>query len=232
MPSVPAPRRITDSQFDELVANARLIEKSGSREKVYLTADDDIIKLTYRKRLLSSALLSPYARRFWRNAHRLHERGIHTVRCRELCYQPSRQRHLVIYPRLPGETLRERLARDEPANVLLKSMATFLATLHRKGIYFRSVHFGNVLIDDDGRFGLIDVADVRFASGPLSPLKRARNFRHLLHDTRDIERLDQFGFDRFLGIYLTHCGLDSNRTWRLRRWIHRFAPAFVPECCG
>lgn len=42
---------------------------------------------------------------------------------------------------------------------LLHALEFFLASLHGWGVYFRSLHFGNVIVTEAGAFGLIDVAE-------------------------------------------------------------------------
>lgn len=51
--------------------------------------------------------------------------------------------------------------------------------LHRKGIYFRSLHLGNVILTPNGEFGLIDFSDMRIYPWPLPKFMRVRNIRRL-----------------------------------------------------
>ena len=219
--------RISDAQFAELTRDARLVECAGSNEKVFFTPDGLVIKLTYLKRLFSSALLVPYATRFCRNARRLHSLGIRSVECRKIYYQPSRRRHLVIYPFMAGETLRTRLRAGEDPQQLLDGMARLFAKLHARGVYFRSTHFGNILIDARGAWSLIDIADMSISRHPLDVPHRARNFRHLLHSREDTRYLEQFGFERFLETYFSHSTLEGASQAKLRHRLRSTAAPFT-----
>lgn len=52
-------------------------------------------------------------------------------------------------------------------------------------MYFRSLHFGNVVQTPENQLGLIDIADLRCQRRALSDSKRLRNFAHLLRYKQD-----------------------------------------------
>ena len=87
----------------------------------------------------------------------------------------------VLYRPLPGDTLRNHWRRidAEQRSIEVRQFGAFLAHLHQSGVYFRSLHLGNVLYTPDGDFGLIDFLDIRFKSRPLRPTLIRRNFEHL-----------------------------------------------------
>ena len=64
--------------------------------------------------------------------------------------------------RWPGKTLRQVL-RDATGDSsgLIRLLGQFMARLHEKGICFRSLHLGNVVLTPDHELGLIDIADMR-----------------------------------------------------------------------
>ena len=218
---------ITATEFDRLRAGARLLENDVRGEKVLLTPDNRIIKLFYPRRRFTSARIYPYAFRFWNNTQRLQKKGITTIQCEQLRYDRQQQRHMITYPLLPGTTLRDCLQEHRCGAEYLAKLAAFLATLHARGILFRSIHLGNILVLEDGGFGLIDVADMTIRHWPLGLYRRARNFRHLLHDRRDRETLCRYGYGRFLAEYETAAGLSGYRSRLLRILIRRYAPAFA-----
>jgi hypothetical protein len=91
-------------------------------------------------------------------------------------------------------------------------MAGYLADLHERRVYFRAVHFGNVLVLPDGGFGLIDVSEARFRRGPIPPRLRARNFKHMLRYPEDVAALTGYGLARFVRTYLERAALaDRDR---------------------
>jgi hypothetical protein len=217
---------ITATEFDRLRAGARVLEYDGRGEKVLLTPDNRIIKLFYPRRRFTSARIYPYALRFWNNTQRLRHKGITTIQCEQLRYDRERQRHLITYPLLPGTPLRDCLQENRCNDQHLVKLAIFMATLHARGVLFRSIHLGNILVLEDGEFGLIDVADLTIRRWPLGLFRRARNFRHLLHDRRDRETLRGYGYSRFLEEYETAAGISGYRSRLLRTLIRRYAPAF------
>jgi hypothetical protein len=227
MPLPPRSTPISTAEFEQLRAGARLLESDYRGEKVLLTPDNRIIKLFYPRRKFTSARIYPYAHRFWNNASQLQEKGIISIHCEQLRHDRQNRRHLISYPLLPGTTLRDRLAETSNTDDYLEKLATYLVTLHAKGILFRSIHLGNILVLDTGDYGLIDVADMSIQQRPLGLLKRARNFRHLLHDRRDREKFLAYGYGRLLENYETAAGISGHRRTLLRRFIRHYAPAMA-----
>jgi tRNA A-37 threonylcarbamoyl transferase component Bud32 len=199
-----AVKRIDHSRYLELLTEAKVLERDGYGEKVLALADGTLIKIFRRKRWLSTALFLPYARRFVRNTRLLAERGVLTVCVVDTTYCPTVGRHLVTYQPLPGATLRQALEDlTSERRRLLLVFAQYVACLHRKGVYFRSLHFGNVIVPpDDGQLGLIDVADLSLHARPLSIRRRVRNFRHMLRYAQDRAALRECGWADFLNCYL------------------------------
>ena len=218
---------ISATEFERLSAGARVLERDKRGDKVLLTPDDHIIKLFYPRRRFTSARLYPYACRFCKNARRLQAKGVITVQCEQLRYDRQHGRHLIRYPLLPGDTLRDHLASHPDRDDLLTGLAAFLAELHSKGILFRSIHLGNILVLENDTFGLIDIADMSIQQRPLGLWQRARNFRHLLHDRRDRDVLEQYGYDRLLQNYEAAAGIRGYRSTLLRRLIRHAAPVMT-----
>jgi tRNA A-37 threonylcarbamoyl transferase component Bud32 len=110
----------------------------------------------------------------------------------------------VHYSPLPGSTLRQVLQGiTAPAvrQALVERFGKLMAQLHEQGIYFRSLHLGNVLVLDDGEFGLIDLADMRIYPSSLSLSLRKRNLRHMQRYTEDRRWLFEEHFDALLQGY-------------------------------
>ena len=194
-------RRISRTEYEALIRDARVLQEEVFGVKVWLLPDERVVKLFRTKRLITSARLLPYSTRFARNARRLRRRGIRTPEVLDTFHCPEIERHGVIYRRLPGESFAELLSRRRDASLVTR-LAAFLAELHEKGIYFRSVHPGNVLLAEDGALGLIDLQDVRFWPWPLSQNARARNFRHLFASDPNSLEVRAFGYEPFVERYL------------------------------
>jgi hypothetical protein len=141
--------------------------------------DGNILKLFRRKRLFSSALLKPYSARFINNATRLKELGVPTLEV--LAHYKLQQPRMtaVLYRPLPGKTLRQ-LSNQENFSwqQRLPALVELIRSLHASGIYFRSLHLGNIVVTPENKLGLIDVADMRFLRSPLPHYLARRNLQH------------------------------------------------------
>lgn len=165
--------------------NATVLEADGSGDKVLLLEDGTILKLFRRKRLISSALVFPYARRFADNIQALKQRDIPCPDVIATYRIASISRDAVRYTPLPGLTLRQVLSQDGDHEQLRVELGAFIARLHDQGVYFRSLHLGNVILTPEAKLGLIDISDMKCQRRSLSQRKRLRNFQHLLRYKND-----------------------------------------------
>lgn len=200
-----------------------MLESDPHGPKVLRTRGGVILKLFRRKRLLTSALWDPYALRFARNAEGLAARGIASVTVRAVWHCPARARHVVAYDYLPGATLRQLASSRGLGTEDWQALGVFVARLHACGVYFRSLHLGNIVALDDGGFGLIDVADLHLHGRALGERLRVRNFRPLLADT---EVRHRSGASAACAAYLEAAcaGLPPRRR---RRFAARIREAFT-----
>ncbi|MCK1794037.1 lipopolysaccharide kinase InaA family protein [Pseudomonas violetae] len=162
-----------------MIEGARVLEADSYGPKVYLLQDGNILKLFRRKRLFSSAMFRPYSKRFIDNALELQKRGVPTLQVLQFYRLQDPGMTAVLYEPLPGETLRQVAAKegfDWQQN--LPELAELIRSLHKSGIYFRSLHLGNIVVTPDNRMGLIDVADMRFMRAPLPKHLIKRNLQH------------------------------------------------------
>jgi tRNA A-37 threonylcarbamoyl transferase component Bud32 len=157
--------------------------------KVLQLPDQSILKLFRLKRLLTSARLFPYTKRFQRNVSRLESLGIPTVAITAVYRIPVIKRTAVHYRFLPGMTLRDHCEKNGMNSHIAEKFGNFFSFLHQNGVYFRSIHFGNMVLTVDHRIGLIDVVDMRFRRMPLNMRMRIRNLRHLFRYGTDIDCL-------------------------------------------
>lgn len=162
-----------------LRANAMVLEYDLHGEKVLQLADGNYLKLFRRKRLISSAAWYPYAQRFADNALILKERAIPCPVVTATYRIPGIKRDAVLYAPLEGKSLRQIIRDGEDAPGLRTVLGRFVARLHAEGIYFRSLHLGNIVLSSSAEPGLIDIADLRARNSPLSPYLRRRNMQQL-----------------------------------------------------
>lgn len=173
------------TRYLALREGAQVLEADGSGDKVLRLTDGSILKLFRRKRLLSSAAWYPYAKRFADNCDALRERNIPCPSIRQVYRIASIERDAVHYDPLPGQTLRQMLDDEGDADPLRGQLGAFMATLHERGIYFRSAHLGNIVLTPEHQLGLIDIADMRVYRRPLSKTLRLRNFKHMVRYPQD-----------------------------------------------
>ena len=193
--------KISKADFTKLLEPHEVLERDKYGIKVLKTEDGKIIKIFRFKRFFSSALISPYAQRFQRNAEHLTKLGIKTVKVERVAYCPENKSHIVIYPMISGLSLRQLLG-QQYSSQLIDQLTGFIARLHDLGIYFRSLHMGNIIFTDNEEFALIDIADMRIHSQPLTANQRIRNFMHMLRYKKDKNLLSQFGIEKFFSRYL------------------------------
>jgi hypothetical protein len=203
-------KQLDHDSFEKMIAGATVISKDQYGDKVLQLSNGLMVKLFRLKRIFSSAVIWPYAKRFVLGARRLGELHIPSVKVIDAYRVKSIKRDIVVYEPLKGETLREALKNHEDKKTLLNGFAAFLAELHGKGVYFRSIHFGNVIVLPGGRFGLIDVSGLRIASSSLSVRKRVHNFKPIFRYKEDQEAILDLGLDPFMHGYVESSELPYN----------------------
>ena len=188
---------IKPEAFDQRCSNAQVIEADGLGPKVLRLADGRFLKVFRARRWYTSGSFNPYAERFASNAEQLRALGIPTPQILDL-YRLHDASSAVSYTPLPGLTLRQALQSLDNSlrESLIERFGQFMAQLHERGVYFRSLHLGNVLLMDDGEFGLIDIADLRIFPSPLRNALRQRNLRHMQRYPQDRAWLFETHFEQ------------------------------------
>ena len=171
--------RLAQDALNRMIEGARILEADSFGPKVYLLQDGNILKLFRRKRIFSSAMFRPYSKRFIDNVAGLQKRGVPTLQVLQFYRLQAPGMTAVLYEPLPGETLRQIAGKEGFTwQQTLPALAGLIRSLHSSGIYFRSLHLGNIVVTPDNRMGLIDVADMRFLRAPLPKHLIKRNLRH------------------------------------------------------
>ncbi len=219
--------RVGAAEFEALCAAGSVLERKQATGEIKVVRFSEsipalIIKVWHPKKLVSSARLNPYDRRFRRHARRLRALGFTAplvcgwgsigftgslVRSRFVCYEA-----------LPGVSLRE-LKPDAD----LPSAARFIARLHDRGVDFRSLHMGNLLQTEDRRHGLIDLTDCRFLRGPLPTELRIRRIAYFCTHKRDAAfMLQSERWLEFVEAYCQAAESDAVTAPRLRAGLASF----------
>ncbi len=197
------PRVLCTADAQNLRKRAQIIEEDGLGPKVLCLQDGSFLKLFRRRRWYTSESLNPYAQRFARNSQHLESLEITAPKVLAL-YLYKDGSSGVHYQPLPGRTARQVLESSstrEQRGALIMRLGRFIALLHQQGVYFRSLHLGNVLLLDNGQFGLIDLADMRILPSALSFGLRRRNLRHMQRYEQDRQWLFEENVEAFLHGY-------------------------------
>ncbi|HSC76204.1 MAG TPA: hypothetical protein VLB90_08215 [Pseudomonadales bacterium] len=165
--------------WQQMKSGCDIVEEDIFGVKVLHCSNGNYIKVFRVKHQISMARILNPAKRFCDNAERLRVLGIDTVAPLAL-YTIPHNRWAVCYRPLVGDTLRSLLKKSVLPENVIADLGAYIAQLHNQGIYFRSLHPGNVVLQPNGKLGLIDVLDCQFSwfKRPLNSWQRERNFRH------------------------------------------------------
>ncbi len=195
-------RIVTAQQLESWLATGMILEQDARGPKVVELESGQFLKIFHTRRHPLLARLRPATERFARNAEHLQQLGIATPRVVEV-FWIDRDRGVsgCLYEPLPGQSLEQiYLAAPHQVQQWLGSLAQFIRHLHRQGIYFRSLHLGNILRLPSGDYGLIDILDLQHKRRALNNWQIQRNFQHLRHYLKR-KRLPEFPIEQLIGLY-------------------------------
>ena len=215
---------------EQLCANAHVVEADGLGPKVLRLEDGSFLKLFRARRWYTSGRFNPLSERFARNSQQLREHGIASPSVLNL-YTLRDGSTAVRYQPLPGQTLRQVLQGLDTSlqESLVERFGRFVAQLHERGVYFRSLHLGNVLLMDDGEFGLIDLADMRIYPSALRNTLRQRNLKHMQRYPQDRGWLFETHFEQLATGYA--CVASPQATLSIREQAQSFTLR-TPQATG
>jgi tRNA A-37 threonylcarbamoyl transferase component Bud32 len=196
---------LSRQMLEDMISSGTVLEQDSHGAKVICLADGNFLKYFRRKRFFNRELLSPAAVRFAVNVRYLEQLRIPVMRVLALHRIIGEPHTVVIYQPLAGESLRKLAASGQVTAAEMRQTGVFIADLHRRGVYFRSLHPGNIVLDGS-RTGLIDVLDMRIRNRSLTRWERQRNWLHFLRCMEDRPFLDGALIDALLAGY--HEGAD------------------------
>lgn len=226
------------------LADARVIERDPRGIKVLQLPNGDYLKVFRLRHRFSWARFHGYAQRFSKNARKLAELGIPTVKVIN-CYQvknaclldyplsinthaetksseSSSNIFVVHYAPLVGETLKTLLDKLQLHQHHVVQLGAFIAELHKKGIHFRSLHLGNIVLTPEGKMGLIDIADMKIYPWSLWFRTRLRSFRHLTRYARMNTPFGLYNWTLLLDSYFEHAKLSTSETSTLKEKMQQY----------
>jgi hypothetical protein len=201
---------LTLEALQGMLAGGEVLEQDERGYKVVRLQTGDILKIFRVRRKISGARIYSHARRFMRNAERLQKLGLNTVTCKRLYHFVNSTDTAVLYVPLAGYTVKKLLDGHLLNQEMAMALGVFIAKLHQKGIHFRSLHMGNIVVMSDGQYGLIDISDMSIYPWPLFCNTRVRNFKHLSRYPDDIHKLGKLSWSSLLFGYFSGTNLSSN----------------------
>jgi hypothetical protein len=176
-------RIVSAQELEGWLATGKVLEQDARGPKVVALENGLFLKIFHTRRYPLLARLQPAAKRFADNAHQLHELGIPVPSVQELLWiNKSAGLSACLYRPLPGTSV-EDIYKNNPDGIvtLLPALARFIWNLHKRGVYFRSLHLGNIIQLPGEQLGLIDILDLQFRRREINRWLVQRNFRHLQH---------------------------------------------------
>lgn len=164
--------RVTPQQFNDLVQRSSILHTKKGKHRVYLTADQHIVKMFHPKRGYKRRV-----KRFVRCAEKLKQLGFRSVAVKEV-KQCENKSIYIKYPILQGLNVKELYQKDP--NLVLEKLPEFISRLHDQGVYFKDFHPGNFIYMNNN-FGLIDVHNTNFTHRKLSLRRRIKNFENFFY---------------------------------------------------
>jgi O-antigen ligase/tRNA A-37 threonylcarbamoyl transferase component Bud32 len=204
--------------FEALSKGAQVIEKDGLGPKVLRLENGSFLKLFRARRWYTSGGFNPYSQRFATNSQHLQQLGIAAPRILDV-YSLRDGSSAVRYQPLTGLTVRQALQSLDSGvrEALVERLGRFMAVLHERGVYFRSLHLGNVLLLEDGEFGLIDLADMRIYPSALRSALRQRNLKHMQRYPQDRNWLFDTHFEPLVSGYASVA--SAHATGKIREQV-------------
>jgi hypothetical protein len=220
-------QQLTHKNYLALCHDATPLIKNRYGDKVLRLSNGHILKLFRIKHLISSARIRSHAIRFALNAARLAEKDIPTVSVQAVYNIRTIRRTAVQYRPIEGVPLSDHLKQTPFTRELASHLANFMARLHARGIYFRAVHFANIIVGPDGGFGLIDIDDMKIGKKALTPGKRLKNFHQLAKYEKDRNILRK-QWPAFTSTYLGACAERKLAPLKKRRFESEMTGLFGP----
>jgi hypothetical protein len=193
---------MTHTELARLQASGKTLEQDERGIKVTLLPDGNILKVFRLRRFFSSSLIYSNARSFCRNAQRLKKLDIPTVNIIQLLHFRYCTDTAVLYQPLVGETIKDLLKKNQLNGEVCTKLGRFIANLHNLGIHFKSLHFGNIVLNPTNGLGLIDIADMRIFPWALHLSTRLRGFKRILRYKDDMKLLGEENWSKTVIAYI------------------------------
>ena len=205
-----------DAEFNKYIEKA---DDLGHRKTFH--KKNAIIKIFNVRGLISSGFFNTYASRIIKNSLKLKKYDIPSIEItNELVFQYNRRLSGVSYKYIPGTTYRDlshKITMD-----MITDLANYISNIHKKGIYFRAMHLGNILLHNKKLF-LIDIAKIHFYPWPLFVFTRARAFRRMIKYQDDIKNFGLINYKKLINEYMNSSKFNYFERIRFQLYLTIFS---------
>ena len=214
-------RIIPLDQLKDLIRDGVAIGNKGKFPAVVLNPDQTVYKFWVKRPRLGNLVKSrSYAKRFIKGSHQLNEEGFTAPKVIAYLSCEAPPVEIVHYHTLPGNSIRD-LLESAQQSINLPHLAQIYFDLHQAGIYIRTLHFGNILQDEEEHMALIDCSNVRKLSSPLSLTMRGKNLATPLRYKDDHRRYQEAGFKDFVETYLALGTFSTSEQEKIRSVVNQ-----------
>lgn len=205
-----------DAEFNKFVEKA---DDLGHRKTFH--KKNEIIKIFNVRGYISSGFFNTYASRIIKNSIKLKEHEISSIEItNELAFQYNNRLSGVSYKYIPGKTYRD--LGNKITKEMITDLAKYISIIHKKGIYFRAMHLGNILLHNKKLF-LIDIAKIHFYPWPLFIFTRARAFRRMIKYQDDIKHFGLINYKNLISEYMVSSKFNSFERIRFQLYLTIFS---------
>lgn len=205
-----------DAEFNKFVEKA---DDLGHRKTFH--KKNEIIKIFNVRGYISSGFFNTYASRIIKNSIKLKEHEISSIEItNELAFQYNNRLSGVSYRYIPGKTYRD--LGNKITKEMITDLAKYISIIHKKGIYFRAMHLGNILLHNKKLF-LIDIAKIHFYPWPLFIFTRARAFRRMIKYQDDIKHFGLINYKNLISEYMVSSKFNSFERIRFQLYLTIFS---------
>jgi hypothetical protein len=205
-----------DAEFNKFVEKA---DDLGHRKTFH--KKNEIIKIFNVRGYISSGFFNTYASRIIKNSIKLKEHEIPSIEITsELAFQYNNRLSGVSYRYIPGKTYRD--LGNKITKAMITDLAKYISIIHKKGIYFRAMHLGNILLHNKKLF-LIDIAKIHFYPWPLFIFTRARAFRRMIKYQDDIKHFGLINYKNLISEYMVSSKFNHFERIRFQLYLAIFS---------
>ena len=205
-----------DAEFNKFVEKA---DDLGHRKTFH--KKNEIIKIFNVRGYISSGFFNTYASRIIKNSIRLTEHEIPSIEItNELAFQYNNRLSGVSYKYIPGKTYRD--LGNKITKEMITDLAKYISIIHKKGIYFRAMHLGNILLHNKKLF-LIDIAKIHFYPWSLFIFTRARAFRRMIKYQDDIKHFGLMNYKNLISEYMISSKFNHFERIRFQLYLTIFS---------